>query len=63
MGYVAKEYISTSKLADLNFTMKSRGPDDHGEEQFNVDKQCVGMDYRRLPTMKLSYAGTVGVYY
>ncbi|MBD5546110.1 MAG: asparagine synthase (glutamine-hydrolyzing) [Lachnospiraceae bacterium] len=57
-GFVSKQNISLDQLKKMNDTMYHRGPDDSGEEIFQMkDGYQVGMAQRRLSIMDLSPLG------
>lgn len=57
-GFVSKQNITLEQLKKMNDTMYHRGPDDSGEEIFQMkDGYQIGMAQRRLSIMDLSPLG------
>lgn len=57
-GFVSKQNITLEQLRKMNDTMYHRGPDDSGEEIFQMkDGYQIGMAQRRLSIMDLSPLG------
>lgn len=57
-GFVSKQNITLEQLKKMNDTMYHRGPDDSGEEIFQMkDGYQIGMAQRRLAIMDLSSFG------
>lgn len=57
-GFVSKDRITLDTLIEMNDTMYHRGPDDHGEEIYDLSHGfIVGMAQRRLSIMDLSPLG------
>ena len=57
-GFVSKQDISVQRLKDMNDTMYHRGPDDSGEEIYDMpDGYHVGLAQRRLSILDLSASG------
>lgn len=57
-GYVSKRDIRLEQLKEMNDTMYHRGPDDSGEEIYEIlDGYRVGFAQRRLAIMDLSALG------
>ena len=57
-GFVSKQNITMEQLKKMNDTMYHRGPDDSGEEIFQMkDGYQIGMAQRRLSIMDLSPLG------
>lgn len=57
-GYISKNSISTEQLKTMNDTMYHRGPNDSGEEIFQVSNgYYLGMAQRRLSILDLSMLG------
>lgn len=57
-GYISRKKISIKKLKEMNDTMYHRGPNDSGEEIFDLaDGYQLGMAQRRLSILDLSELG------
>ena len=57
-GFVTPNKISIENLRDMNATLAHRGPDDQGEELYELrDGWSVGFGHRRLSIMDLSENG------
>ena len=56
-GFISKRKISAEKLAEMNNTMRHRGPDDSGEIIMHSGAYSVGLAHRRLSILDLSNAG------
>ncbi len=57
-GFVSKQNISLEQLKKMNDTMYHRGPDDSGEEIFDMkDGYTIGLAQRRLSILDLSPLG------
>ena len=56
-GFISKRKISAEKLAEMNNTMRHRGPDDSGEIIMQSGAYSVGLAHRRLSILDLSKAG------
>ena len=57
-GFISKNRITTEQLQEMNSTMVHRGPDDHGEEIYQVaGGYSLGMAQRRLSIQDLSPLG------
>lgn len=57
-GFISKRNISIEKLKEMNTTMTHRGPDDHGEEIYEVQGgYSLGLAQRRLSIQDLSPLG------
>lgn len=57
-GFAGKQNITVEQLAAMNDTMYHRGPDDHGEEIYEMKKgYYVGLAQRRLSILDLSALG------
>lgn len=57
-GFVSKQNITLEQLKKMNDTMYHRGPDDSGEEIFQMKDGCqMGMAQRRLSIIDLSPLG------
>ncbi|NBJ91289.1 asparagine synthase (glutamine-hydrolyzing) [Parablautia muri] len=57
-GFISKQNITLAQLKEMNDTMYHRGPDDSGEEIFDIkDGYQIGMAQRRLSIMDLSPLG------
>lgn len=57
-GYISKKEITTEQLKKMNDTMYHRGPNDSGEEIFDVSGgYSLGMAQRRLSILDLSMLG------
>ena len=56
-GFISKRKISAEKLAEMNNTMRHRGPDDSGEIIMQSGAYSVGLTHRRLSILDLSKAG------
>ena len=57
-GFVSKQNITLEQLKKMNDTMYHRGPDDSGEEIFQMkDGYQMGMAQRRLSILDLSPLG------
>lgn len=57
-GFVSKQNITLEQLKKMNDTMYHRGPDDSGEEIFQMKDGCqMGMAQRRLSILDLSPLG------
>ena len=57
-GYLSKEKISIDELKRMNDTMYHRGPDDSGEEIYDIGKgYSLGLAQRRLSIQDLSPLG------
>ena len=54
-GFYSKRKESLDNLVQMNNTLIHRGPDDHGEELYDIQNgYCVGMAHRRLSIVDLS---------
>lgn len=57
-GFYSKKDETITNLIDMNKTLSHRGPDDHGEEIYNISTgYMVGFGHRRLAVMDLSVLG------
>lgn len=57
-GFYSNRKESLDNLIDMNHTMRHRGPDDHGEEIYELCQSfSVGFAQRRLAVMDLSIQG------
>lgn len=56
-GFISKRKILAEKLAEMNNTMRHRGPDDSGEIIMQSGAYSVGLAHRRLSILDLSKAG------
>lgn len=57
-GFVSKRSQAMDTLVQMNSTLAHRGPDDHGEEIYQIkDGRYVGFAQRRLSIMDLSEKG------
>ncbi len=57
-GFVTSEKISEIELRKMNKTLKHRGPDDSGEELYELsDGSIVGLGHNRLSVIDLSQNG------
>lgn len=57
-GFVTNRKVTLHDLEEMNHTMTHRGPDDHGEEIYQVNSDvCVGLAQRRLSIIDLSVRG------
>ncbi len=57
-GFYSKREIGLNNLIQMNETMVHRGPDDHGEELYEIRySYSVGLAHRRLSIMDLSPLG------
>lgn len=57
-GFVSKKQLSMNCLIEMNCTMIHRGPDDHGEEIYQLDADYyAGFAQRRLSIIDLSERG------
>ena len=57
-GFVAQRDININSLKAMNDTMYHRGPDDHGEEIYDMSEGYkVGLAQRRLSILDLSPSG------
>ena len=62
-GFISKKQITLEQLKSMNNTMHHRGPDDSGEEIFQVPHGYnVGMAQRRLSILDLSMLGHQPMY-
>ncbi len=57
-GFITDKTIPKEALIKMNNSLAHRGPDDHGEEIYQIDHNiCVGFAHRRLSIMDLSDKG------
>ena len=57
-GFVSKNKVNIEDLIKMNNTLIHRGPDDHGEEIYQLkDLSCLGLALRRLSIIDLSENG------
>lgn len=57
-GFITKKNIKLDDLKQMNDTLSHRGPDDHGEEIYQLNQEmCVGFAQRRLSIQDLSEKG------
>lgn len=56
-GFITRKRINIENLQEMNATLIHRGPDDHGEEIYEVGGWMVGFGHRRLSIMDLSERG------
>lgn len=57
-GFYSKKSESLNNLIEMSETIKHRGPDDHGEEMYNLSSgYVVGFAQRRLAIIDLSASG------
>lgn len=57
-GFVSKNKVNIEDLIKMNNTLIHRGPDDHGEEIYQLkDLSCLGLAQRRLSIIDLSENG------
>ena len=57
-GFISSQYEEMDNLIKMNSTLIHRGPDDHGEEIYQLDnRRYVGFAQRRLSIMDLSSKG------
>ena len=57
-GFISKRDITQEQLRNMNDTMYHRGPDDHGEEIFQIGTdRILGLAQRRLSIQDLSPLG------
>lgn len=57
-GFISNEPVNTNVLREMNITLAHRGPDDYGEEIFQISNgKYVGLAHRRLSIMDLSDRG------
>lgn len=57
-GFYSKKDESINNLIEMSETIKHRGPDDHGEEMYNLSSgYVVGFAQRRLAIIDLSASG------
>lgn len=57
-GFITRKKVNIEHLQEMNATLIHRGPDDHGEEIYDIcDSWTVGFGHRRLSIMDLSERG------
>lgn len=56
-GYISRRESRIDVLREMNSTLTHRGPDDHGEEIFQVGDWQIGFAQRRLSIIDLSERG------
>lgn len=57
-GFITNRVIEKENLIKMNNTLIHRGPDDHGEEIYQIaTDKYVGFAHRRLSIMDLSFKG------
>lgn len=56
-GFITRKEVNIENLQEMNATLIHRGPDDHGEEIYEVSDWTVGFGHRRLSIMDLSERG------
>lgn len=57
-GYISNKNVLKETLKKMNYTLRHRGPDDHGEEIYQLRTgKYVGFAQRRLSIMDLSLKG------
>ena len=57
-GFVADRTVTKDTLLRMNLSLAHRGPDDHGEEIYQINADTyVGFGHRRLSIMDLSDRG------
>ena len=57
-GFISNKKLDKNDLIEMNNVLAHRGPDDHGEEIYQLGTDlCVGFAQRRLAIMDLSEKG------